>query len=290
MAPGERQGQHVSSARRRRRPPLPQEPSLLIAHEDKTYPGAIIASLSIPWGERRATRSSAATTSSGRATWSTARRRSSLSATSDPAPRPDLSRVHQRRDGGFPQNFWINGEPYWNGDPARRGLLPDRPRPPAPRGGRAPGLRPLSARPQRGGLPDRPGPGTPQERWEETSGFSPSTLASNIAALVCAAQFARERDDEKTARFLEEYADFLEPHVDLWTVTTEGTLVPGISRHFIRIHPHRPERSARGGEPERGLIPEEPGPGARTDLPGEGGRRRGLPRARPLRDPASGDR
>ena len=25
--------------------------SLLLAHEDKTYPGAMIASLSIPWGE-----------------------------------------------------------------------------------------------------------------------------------------------------------------------------------------------------------------------------------------------
>ena len=27
--------------------------SLLLAHEDKSYPGALIASLSIPWGEAR---------------------------------------------------------------------------------------------------------------------------------------------------------------------------------------------------------------------------------------------
>jgi GH15 family glucan-1,4-alpha-glucosidase len=30
----------------------------------------------------------------------------------------------------------------------------------------------------------RHGPVTPQERWEEASGYSPSTLASNIAALI----------------------------------------------------------------------------------------------------------
>ncbi|BDI19659.1 hypothetical protein ANSO36C_54610 [Nostoc cf. commune SO-36] len=83
----------------------------------------------------------------------------------------------------------------------------------------------------------RHGPATQQERWEENSGYSPSTLASNIAALICAAQFVRERGDEATAQFIEEYADFLECHIEEWTVTTEGTLVPGIKRHYIRITP-----------------------------------------------------
>src|SRR5581483_4155718 len=83
----------------------------------------------------------------------------------------------------------------------------------------------------------REGPATPQERWEENSGYSPSTLAVHIAALVCAASFARERGQEATAQYLEEYADFLECHVEPWTVTTEGSLVPGIARHFIRLQP-----------------------------------------------------
>jgi len=34
----------------------------------------------------------------------------------------------------------------------------------------------------------RKGPATAEERWEEAGGYSPSTLASNIAALVCAAR------------------------------------------------------------------------------------------------------
>jgi glucoamylase len=51
-------------------------------------------------------------------------------------------------------------------------------------------------------------------------------LAVHIAALVCAAAFARERAEPDTARYLEEYADFLEAHVEPWTVTTQGSLVP----------------------------------------------------------------
>ncbi|MCL5069244.1 MAG: glycoside hydrolase family 15 protein, partial [Thaumarchaeota archaeon] len=42
---------------------------------------------------------------------------------------------------------------------------------------------------------------------------------------------------ETTACFLEEYADFLECHVEKWTCTSSGTLVPGITRHYIRILP-----------------------------------------------------
>jgi len=39
----------------------------------------------------------------------------------------------------------------------------------------------------------RHGPVTQQERWEEAAGLSPSTLAVNIAACICAASLARQR-------------------------------------------------------------------------------------------------
>jgi glucoamylase len=68
---------------------------------------------------------------------------------------------------------------------------------------------------------------TPQERWEENAGYSPSTLASNITALICASGFATEHGDEATARYLAEFADFIEAHVESWTVTNNGVLVPG---------------------------------------------------------------
>jgi glucoamylase len=84
----------------------------------------------------------------------------------------------------------------------------------------------------------REGTTTAQDRWEEAGGFSPSTLAIEIAALVCASELLAAAGDTETAAFILDYADFLESHVDHWTVTTEGTLVPGINRHYIRINPN----------------------------------------------------
>jgi len=98
------------------------------------------------------------------------------------------------------------------------------------------------------------GPATAQERWEEASGYSPSTIAVKITALLCAACFARERGDEATARFLEDYADFLECHVEAWTVTTQGTLVPGIKRHYIRIHPVSVSDCCPDEDPNTGTL------------------------------------
>ncbi len=64
----------------------------------------------------------------------------------------------------------------------------------------------------------------------------PSTLAIVISALVCASQMLRRMEGGK-GQFLLDYADFLESHLEDWTVTTRGTLVPDIKRHFIRILP-----------------------------------------------------
>jgi glucoamylase len=114
------------------------------------------------------------------------------------------------------------------------------------------------------------GPATQQERWEEISGYSPSTIASNIAALVCAASFARERGDGATAAFLEEYADFLECHVEAWMVTTEGTLVPGIPRHYIRILPADVNDPFPPEDPNIGVLAlNNRPPGSRWRFPGK---------------------
>lgn len=112
------------------------------------------------------------------------------------------------------------------------------------------------------------GPATPQERWEENSGYSSSTLASNIAALTCAARYARERADEITASYIQEYADFLECHVESWTVTTQGTLVPGSTRHYIRSHPVSVDAVQPDEDPNNGVlhIANRP-PGEQTDFP-----------------------
>ena len=83
-------------------------------------------------------------------------------------------------------------------------------------------------------------PITQQERWEETPGYSPSTLAAVIAGLICAADIARTNQSNELASFLETYADWIESHLDEWTTTTEGVLHPDIKHHYMRIRPPAP--------------------------------------------------
>jgi glucoamylase len=174
----------------------------------------------------------------------------------------------QRPDGGFHQNFWINGEGYWRGaqldEVAFPILLAWR-------------LRELNALQEfdpyglvlhAASYLVREGPATPQDRWEENGGLSPSTLAVHIAALICAASFAMDRGDLVTAELLRGYADFLECHLDRWTITSRGTLVPGIPRHFIRIAPLETGTKQARVNPDLGMlsIHNQP-PGARTEFP-----------------------
>jgi glucoamylase len=61
----------------------------------------------------------------------------------------------------------------------------------------------------------------------------------------------RERGDIDTAAFLQTYADFLECHIEPWTVTTEGTVFPDVPRHFIRINPGDQET---GEDPNNAVV------------------------------------
>jgi glucoamylase len=228
---------------------------LLMAHEDKTYPGALIASLSIPWGESKSDEDKGAY----HLAWTRDMVNSAtglLAAGNTETPFRGLVYLatSQQPDGGFPQNFWINGEPYWRGIQLDEVAFPILL---AWRLYRAKALRDFDPYPmvvRAAHYLVRHGPATQQERWEEAGGYSPSTLASSIAALICAACFAREHQDEATARFLEEYADFLECHIEAWTVTTKGTLVPGITRHYIRIHPVNITDLCPDENPNRGVL------------------------------------
>lgn len=228
---------------------------LLLAHEDKTYPGAMIASLSIPWGEAKGDEDRGGY----HLVWtrdlvSSATGLLASGNTELPLRALIYLACSQHPDGGFAQNFWIDGTPYWRGTQLDEVAFPILL---AWKLDRAEALRdfdpcPLVLAAARYLIEH--GPVTPQERWEENSGYSPSTLASNIAALVCAACFARERGDESTAAFLERYADFLEGHVEAWTVTQQGVLLPGVSRHFVRINPVDPDDPEPDEDPDHGEV------------------------------------
>jgi glucoamylase len=212
--------------------------NLLLAHEDKTYSGAFVASASIPWGQvkgdddlggyhlvwtRDMVQTATALLACGRA--ETARRALVYLACT------------QRPDGGFAQNFWIDGTPYWSGEQLDEVALPIML---AWRLWKANGLGELDIFPfveRAAGYLARHAPITHQERWEENAGYSPSTLAAVIAGLICAAEMMRAHDSTELAVFLEEFADWIEGHLEDWTVTNNGVLHPEVKRHYMRIRP-----------------------------------------------------
>jgi glucoamylase len=98
------------------------------------------------------------------------------------------------------------------------------------------------------------GPVTGQERWEENAGYSPSTLATVIAGLVCAADYGKERGQTKLADFILAYADWLAAHLEEWTVTTEGDLIEGFPRHYIRINPTDPDAPDPHADPNTTMV------------------------------------
>ncbi len=212
--------------------------NILLAHEDKTFSGAFIASASIPWGQakgdddlggyhlvwtRDMVQTATALLACGRA--ETARRALVYLACT------------QRPDGGFAQNFWIDGTPYWSGIQLDEVAFPIML---AWRLWKAEGLGEMEIFPfveRAAGFLVRHAPITHQERWEENAGYSPSTLAAVIAGLICAAEIARAHDSTELAIFYEEFADWIEFHLEDWTVTNNGVLHPEIKRHYMRIRP-----------------------------------------------------
>jgi glucoamylase len=212
--------------------------NVLLAHEDKTYSGAFVASMSIPWGQvhgdddlggyhlvwtRDMVQTATALLACGRA--ETARRALVYLACT------------QQPNGGFAQNFWVDGRPYWGGvqlDEVAFPLIL------AWRLWKADSLGGMDVVPfveRAAGFLVRHAPITHQERWEENAGYSPSTLATVIAGLISAAEIARAHDSIELAAFLEEFADWIEHHLDDWTVTNNGVLLPGVTRHYMRIRP-----------------------------------------------------
>ena len=67
-----------------------------------------------------------------------------------------------------------------------------------------------------------PAPWTEQERWENQSGYSPATIASEIAGLVCLADLVTRSGDSTAARRYLAIADDWASKVEGWTVTSTG--------------------------------------------------------------------
>jgi glucoamylase len=214
--------------------------NVLKADEDKTYPGAFVASPTDPWGQ-----SVPATTTHPGWTYREVFARDSyetftgLLADGDQASAQAMVRFlydrTQQPDGSFPRDSLLNGAVA----PDQFGLVEiDEDAYPLLMAWAAGLAGNVSfyrdhIRPDADFIVDH-GPAYGAERWEEHPGFSPADIAAEIAGLVAAAHLARAAGDPARARLYLATADYYQRNVERWTVTTTG---PYAARYFVRLSP-----------------------------------------------------
>jgi Glucoamylase and related glycosyl hydrolases len=220
---------------------------VLKTHGDREFPGAMIASLSVPWGNTRDDRGGyhlvwpRDAVESGFAM---------LACGHHAEARALLAYLiaTQQPDGHWLQNFYADGRPYWGGVQLDEAALPVLLAARLDELGELGSLRrDTTAMVRRAlGFVARTGPFSAQDRWEENAGINPFTLAVIIAALVAGAtQGFLEPADAAHALSL---ADDWNARIESWTYArdTELDRQHGTRGHYVRVAP--PGQLAQDGE------------------------------------------
>ncbi|HEY3808406.1 MAG TPA: glycoside hydrolase family 15 protein, partial [Steroidobacteraceae bacterium] len=206
--------------------------AVLKVHEDRTYPGAVVASLSVPWGN------TTDTLGGYHLVWprdATLTAFAFLAANQLSDARRILSHLiaAQLEDGRWAQNYFPSGEPFWSGvqldEAAFPVLLAAKLREVGD--GELPGTAQMVRNAV--GFVVRTGPYSEQDRWEENPGVSPFTLAIAISALIAAAPWL---DAEQRAR-AEELADDWNERLEGWCYVRDTPLAQqlGVAGYYVRI-------------------------------------------------------
>jgi glucoamylase len=216
---------------------------VLAAAEDKLHPGAFVASPSAPWVWGDEVPDLSSPSGAYHLVWSRDAYQfgTALWAEGDRAGARRivdwLFGTQQKEDGSFPQNSDVSGTPVWGELQLDEVALPIVLAHLVGRTGARtwPGVRKavgflLHFRDEQTG---RRAPYSPQERWENQAGYSPNSIAAQIAGLVTAADIARERGHRRLARRWLTVADRWQRRVERWTVTTNGPLAD--TPYFLRL-------------------------------------------------------
>ncbi|HEY4341799.1 MAG TPA: glycoside hydrolase family 15 protein [Steroidobacteraceae bacterium] len=206
--------------------------TVLKIHEDRTFPGAVVASLSVPWGN--------STDSLGgyHLVWP---RDATLTAFALLAANQRIDARHilghlmvsQQSDGHWSQNYFPDGTGYWNGmqldETAFPVLLAAKLRELGD--GELPGIGAM-VRAAVGHIV-RTGPASEQDRWEENPGVSPFTLAVAICALVAAAPWLSAEECAYALSVAEGWNERLES----WCYVKDNELARelGVAGYYVRI-------------------------------------------------------
>ncbi|MDD8018088.1 MAG: glucan 1,4-alpha-glucosidase [Bacteroidota bacterium] len=244
--------------------------SVLRASESKLHPGAIIASLSIPWGFSKGDND----LGGYHLVWARDLVETAGALLAAGANNEVLRVIHylvstQLPDGHWPQNMWINGNQYWPGiqmdetafpilliDMAyRKGLLKLQD---------LKDLWPTVRKAARYLVMN--GPVTQQDRWEEDPGYSPFTLAVEIAGLLSAADIADVNNEFILAKYLRETADFWNSSIERWTYVQDTELARenGVDGYYVRI---APPDAGDAASPDQGFVPIKNRPPGQSNEP-----------------------
>jgi glucoamylase len=240
---------------------------VLKAQEDRQFPGALIASLSIPWGDTISAEESA---TGYRAVWPRDfyQCASALLALGDKETPlasfqylKDEIQVNENTPGNNGIGGWFLQKAHVDGTPEWVGVQLDQTAMPIMLGWKLwktgvlslsndeaktyyykEMLKPAANFLKDGGYIDidwnkrriTP-PKTQQERWEEQEGYSPSTVSAIITGLVCAADIAKHVGETTEAEGYLEKADEFERKIENSMFTSAGEY--GNGKYFLRITP-----------------------------------------------------
>jgi glucoamylase len=208
---------------------------VLKIHDDRTYGGAMVASLSVPWGQ------SHDDLGGYHLVWTRDMVECALAMVAT-GQVGDAARVlayligTQAADGGWAQNYFPDGRGYWTGNQLDEVALPVLLAVKLKSIGGLVVSKPVEDMIHRAvGYIVRNGPMTDQDRWEENSGASPFTLALAITALVGAAPFFSTDERE----YLLALADCWNERIEHWTYVQGGPYCAeyGIDGYYLRIGP-----------------------------------------------------
>lgn len=212
---------------------------VLRAHRAKLFSGAMIAALAIPWGVACGDGNSGGY----HLVWPRDMVQSALALcavgdTEGACQALWYLMATQQPDGSWPQNFWLDGNPYWRGSQLDETAFPIH------LAYRLVEEKMLEPGPELWAMIRKAlayiaqnGPVTQEDRWEEDGGYSPFTLAACIAGLILGAYLLRQAGDDAIADYCEALGDYWAAQVDTWTFVKHGQALPGHPCHYERIHP-----------------------------------------------------
>ena len=209
---------------------------VLRTHIDRTYPGAMVASLSIPWGNVHNERGGY------HLVWPRDLVECSgalLALGAEDKAREVLRYLisTQHADGHWNQNQWLGGKPFWQAIQLDETAFPVLLATHLHERDALAGTEVTDMIRRALGFIARTGPASDQDRWEENAGVNAFTLAACIAALAAGAEFL-EPPARDVALAL---ADDWNAQIEKWTVAhgTDLARRTGVAGYYVRVAPSR---------------------------------------------------